>query len=107
MLLLQMFEKVNNQGFGYVYLMDGDGQIIYHPKQKAVYSGIVKENNLVHATYQDKEYNEVYDEDGVYVGKKMKPDRNGDISLEGFERYVKERIFGHDKEIETIYSARE
>ena len=57
----QMFEKVNDQGIGYVYLMDGEGRIIYHPKQKAVYMGYVNENNLVHATYQDKEYSEVYD----------------------------------------------
>lgn len=54
----QMFEKINNKGVGYVYLIDANGNIIYHPKQKAVYTGLVKENNLIHATYQDREYEE-------------------------------------------------
>ena len=57
----QMFDKVNDNGVGYVYLIDNDGQIIYHPKQRALYLGMVKENNLKHATYQDKEYSEVFD----------------------------------------------
>lgn len=54
----QMFEKVNDRGVGYVYLIDRNGEIIYHPKQKAIYTGLVKENNIAHASYQDKEYQE-------------------------------------------------
>lgn len=57
----QMFEKVNKHGVGYVYLMDRNGEIIYHPRQKAIYAGLVKENNQVHATYQDKAYSEMFD----------------------------------------------
>lgn len=57
----QMFNKVNEDGVGYVYLMNGDGQIIYHPKQKAIYAGLLEENNLVHSQYQDKEYREIFE----------------------------------------------
>ena len=49
----QMFSRVNEDGVGYVYLIDSNGEIIYHPQQKAIYSGLVKENNKVAATYDD------------------------------------------------------
>lgn len=56
----QMFEKVNEGTKGYVYLIDQNGEIIYHPKQKAVYSGLVKENNLIAAEYDDGDHMEVF-----------------------------------------------
>lgn len=43
-------ELANN---GYVYLIDRNGEIIYHPKQQLIYAGIEKENNIKAATYQD------------------------------------------------------
>ncbi len=49
----QMFEKVNERGSGYVYLIDSDGEIIYHPKQKAIFGGLVEENNITAASYDD------------------------------------------------------
>lgn len=49
----QVFDKANEQNSGYVYLMDGNGEIIYHPKQKAIYSGMEKENNKMAAQYED------------------------------------------------------
>ena len=57
----QMFEKVNDGGVGFVYLCDGDGNIIYHPMQKAIYSGLVKENNLAHANHVDGIFRETFD----------------------------------------------
>ena len=57
----QMFEKVNEQGAGYVYLMDKNGEIIYHPQQKAIYSGLVHENNLTAVKYEDKDYIENFE----------------------------------------------
>ena len=57
----QMFERVNDGGVGFVYLCDADGNIIYHPMQKAIYAGLVKENNLVHAGYGDGAYAEEFD----------------------------------------------
>ena len=64
----QMFEKVNDGGVGFVYLCDGDGNIIYHPMQKAIYSGLVKENNLAHANHVDGIFRETFDgEDRDFV----------------------------------------
>ena len=57
----QMFERVNDGGVGFVYLCDADGDIIYHPMQKAIYAGLVKENNRVHAGYGDGAYSEKFD----------------------------------------------
>lgn len=49
----QVFDKANEQNSGHVYLMDRNGEIIYHPRQKAIYSGMVKENNRMASTYED------------------------------------------------------
>lgn len=49
----QVFDKANEQNSGYVYLMDRNGEIIYHPRQKAIYSRMVKENNRMASTYED------------------------------------------------------
>ena len=49
----QVFDKANEQNSGYVYLMDRNGEIIYHPRQKAIYSGMVKENSRMASTYED------------------------------------------------------
>lgn len=66
----QMFSKINEKGTGYIYLIDGNGEIIYHPQQKAIYSGLFDENNIVHATYKDEPYSENYDgQDRVVVVK--------------------------------------
>ena len=52
----QMFAKVNEQKGGYVYLTDRNGEIIYHPRQKAIYAGLFEENNLKSAQYEDGDY---------------------------------------------------
>ena len=49
----QLFSKINSSYGTYVYLMDGNGEIIYHPKQKLIYSDLYKENNKVAASYED------------------------------------------------------
>lgn len=56
----QMFSKVNDGGVGYVYLCDQDGEIIYHPKQKALYTGLVEENNIEHVTHADGNFSETF-----------------------------------------------
>ena len=57
----QMFEKVNDGGVGFIYLCDSDGNIIYHPMQKAIYAGLVKENNKVHSLQPDGSFSEEFD----------------------------------------------
>lgn len=56
----QMFSRVNEGGVGYVYLCDRDGEIIYHPKQKALYTGLVYENNKEHALNPDGNFTEIF-----------------------------------------------
>ncbi|MBR4707981.1 MAG: sensor histidine kinase, partial [Pseudobutyrivibrio sp.] len=57
----QMFSRLNKSGTGYVYLVDSEGEIIYHPKQKAIYTGLVNENNIVAASYDDGDHIENFE----------------------------------------------
>ncbi len=59
----QLLSKVNEKDNGYVYLMDSDGELIYHPNQKAIYSKLMFENNKAAATYQDGDNMEVFNGD--------------------------------------------
>lgn len=45
---------------GYLYLIDGDGELIYHPRQQLIYSGLLMENNLQAAGYKDGSYQETF-----------------------------------------------
>ena len=50
----QLLNKANTDTDSeYVYLMDGDGEIIYHPKQKLLYTNLYEENNLTAVNYED------------------------------------------------------
>ncbi len=57
----QLFTKVNAKNAGYVYLIDRNGEIIYHPRQKAIYSKLDKENNIAAALYEDGNYKEIFE----------------------------------------------
>lgn len=56
----QLFDKVNSGGSGYTYLIDGAGEIIYHPRQRAIYSNLNTENNLAAAEYEDGNHRETF-----------------------------------------------
>lgn len=56
----QLFAKVNTREGSYVYLMDGSGEIIYHPRQKLIYSNLLEENNLSAAEYEDGNHTETF-----------------------------------------------
>jgi len=45
---------------GYLYLIDGDGEIIYHPRQQLIYAGLQSENNLAAAGYRDGSHQETF-----------------------------------------------
>lgn len=56
----QLFTKVNTGNSDYVYLIDGNGEIIYHPRQQAINASLNTENNLEAATYEDGSHTETY-----------------------------------------------
>ena len=39
---------------GYLYLVDGAGEIVYHPRQQLIYAGLLEENNAAAAAYAVK-----------------------------------------------------
>ena len=47
-------------GRGYLYLVDGAGEIVYHPRQQLIYAGLLEENNRTAAAYADGSHNEVF-----------------------------------------------
>lgn len=57
----QIFTKANTDNSSeYVYLMDSNGEIIYHPRQKLIYTSLFEENNLEAANYLDGSHEEVF-----------------------------------------------
>nr|WP_325212769.1 sensor histidine kinase [uncultured Oscillibacter sp.] len=45
---------------GYLYLIDGDGELIYHPRQQLIYAGLLEENNQAAAEYRDGSRQETF-----------------------------------------------
>lgn len=56
----QLFEKINSTGVGYTYLINQNGEIIYHPRQELIYSNLYQENNRKAAEYEDGNYVEKF-----------------------------------------------
>ena len=56
----QICRNVNVGKSGYVYLVDGEGEIIYHPRQQLIYSNLIEENNKIAATYEDGNHTETF-----------------------------------------------
>lgn len=48
-------------GSGYVYIMDEDGKIIYHPKQRLIYSNLIQESNLDTSKHEDGTFTENFE----------------------------------------------
>lgn len=63
----QLFKKVNSGDISYMYLVDGNGEIIYHPRQNLIYSHLYQENNLVAAGYDDGVHEETFLEENRTV----------------------------------------
>ena len=55
-----IFRNMGDDAAGYVYLIDKAGEVIYHPKQKLIYSGLYSENNLTAAGYTDGMHEESF-----------------------------------------------
>lgn len=56
----QICKNVNVGKSGYVYLVDREGEIIYHPRQQLIYSNLIEENNKVVASYEDGNHIETF-----------------------------------------------
>lgn len=49
----QICKNVNMGKSGYIYLIDSNGEIIYHPRQQLIYSNLIQENTKESANYED------------------------------------------------------
>ena len=49
----QVCRDVSLGNGGYLYLIDGGGELIYHPRQQLIYAGLLEENNREAANYRD------------------------------------------------------
>ena len=58
--LASLFSSVKLSGSGYVYLIDGDGVLIYHPERSLIASGLVTEGNQTAAAYRDGIYTQTW-----------------------------------------------
>lgn len=58
--LEQLFDNVSLGNGGYVYLINSDGELIYHPKIQLIDSGIYDENNMAAVTYRDGSHKETF-----------------------------------------------
>lgn len=90
----QLLTKANTDNASeYVYLMDGSGELIYHPKQKLIYTDLFSENNLVAASYEDGSHKEEYDGEKTisYTGWKIVsvvPMSSFDMGISGMRMFV-------------------
>lgn len=66
----QVCQNVELANGGYIYLIDGNGEIIYHPKQQLIYAGLQEENNIQASTYADGTYKENFLGDSRLVSVK-------------------------------------
>lgn len=55
-----LFTKVNASDISYMYLVDTNGEIIYHPRQNLIFSNLYQENNIVAASYDDGVHRETF-----------------------------------------------
>lgn len=58
--LEQMLNEMKLGNDGYLYLISGNGEIIYHPKAQLIHSGLAKENNEMAASYRDGSHRETF-----------------------------------------------
>lgn len=56
----QLCKNVNLGESGYVYLVDRNGELIYHPRQELIYSSITQENNQEAVRFEDGNHKEKF-----------------------------------------------
>ena len=63
----QLFKNTMLDNSSYIYIIDSQGEIIYHPKQQLIYSKLFSENNEVAANYKDGANNENFNNENRLV----------------------------------------
>ncbi len=58
--LQHLLDNVTLGNQGYLYLLDGSGELIYHPQMQLIDAGLAMENHQAAAGYQDGTYREDY-----------------------------------------------
>ncbi len=58
--IAQVCRDVDLSNGGYLYLVDGQGEIIYHPRQQLIHAGLFQENNRAAAQYRDGSHRETF-----------------------------------------------
>ena len=56
----QICRDVQLSNGGYLYLIDGSGELIYHPRQQLISAGLLEENNRAAAGYSDGSHRESF-----------------------------------------------
>lgn len=56
----QLFKNVSMDNSSYIYLIDGEGEIIYHPRQQLIYANLIDENNIMASDYEDGNHKEKF-----------------------------------------------
>ena len=96
----EILAKANMGNTGeYIYLIDGDGNIIYHPRQRLISSGIAEENNAEAAAYFDGVHEEKFNGEKLvvvsksisYTGWKLVnviPDSSFRLGIRGIQLYA-------------------
>lgn len=56
----ELFQEANSPSLGYSYLMNPQGELIYHPQLQKIYSGLAQENHLTALSYGDGSQEEYY-----------------------------------------------
>ncbi|MCI8506315.1 MAG: histidine kinase [Lachnospiraceae bacterium] len=59
--LEQIMRKATLGSGGYIYLTDREGNLIYHPRQQLIFSGLEAENNIQAAGLSDGNHKEVFE----------------------------------------------
>ena len=57
----QICKNVDLGETGYIYLIDQNGELIYHPRQQLIYSNLIHENNYAAAKYEDGNHFEYFE----------------------------------------------
>ena len=65
--LQQYFDNVSIGTHGYVYLIGGDGEILYHPRMQLIESGIEEESELAATVSRDGTYSEKHHGENRHV----------------------------------------